>query len=78
MAHETPLSEDPKTDQPDVEDEPANAPAPTLNRAERRAQGKGKAPGAGGRPGTPPPTGGGRSGSTGTVVPVRFPRTGNK
>lgn len=57
------------------------APAPVLNRAERRAQAKGKAspPGAGGQgtgPGSAPRAPGARGG--GHVGQVRFPRTGHK
>ncbi len=91
MAHETPPQDDPLTDLPDPEDEPAStddaaagdasAPAPVLNRAERRAQAKGKssssgAGGQGGGPGSAPRAPGARGG--GHVGQVRFPRTGHK
>ncbi len=89
MAHETPPQDNPLTDLPDPEDEPADTAAlsedtatpPVLNRAERRAQAKGKssASGAGGQaggPGSVPRGGGARAG--GHVGQVRFPRTGHK
>ncbi len=91
MAHETPPQDSSLTDLPDPEDEPANtedaagmegaAAAPVLNRAERRAQAKGKSSpsgtgGAAGGPGSVPRAPGARAG--GHVGPVRFPRTGHK
>lgn len=89
MAHETPPQDDPVTDLPDPEDEPTNtdgaaadgAVAPVLNRAERRAQAKGKqspagAGGQAGGPGSAPRAPGARGG--GHVGQVRFPRTGHK
>lgn len=91
MAHETPPQDDPITDLPDPEDEPTNtddatadgaaAAPPVLNRAERRAQAKGKQSpsGAGGQAGglgSAPRAPGARAG--GHVGQVRFPRTGHK
>ncbi len=91
MAHEAPLSGSPSAALPDPEDEPvtaeqppasdAPAEAPFLNRAERRAQAKGKTGpagtgGPGGGVGSAPRGQGGRAG--GHVGQVRFPRTGHK
>jgi len=89
MAHETPPQDNPLADLPDAENEPAStdpatdsAPAAAaLNRAERRAQAKGKSSpsGAGGQvtgPGSAARAPGARAG--GHVGQVRFPRTGHK
>ncbi len=81
MASETPPTEEHTTSLPGPEDEPTNTgganTAPALNRAERRAQAKGKKlgpTGATGAPSAAPRAPGGK----GHVGQVRFPRTGNK